>query len=114
MELKALCDSMSHMPMKLALSTWVMLAHITLITISYPYVPGVFKSQNNRTTEFWSLKDLGDAGITEQYPCPQIFARSGLRRSERIQNGLAYTECWSWKRSLNQPILQMWKLSPRK
>lgn len=84
MELKAVCDSTSHVPTKPALSTWVMLAHVTRITISY--VPGVFKSGNNRTTEFWSLKDLGDAGITEQ-----ILARLGLRGSERIQNRLAYT-----------------------
>lgn len=87
MELKVLCDSTSHVPMKPALPTWVMLTHVTLITTSSSCVPGVFKSGNNRTTEFWSLKDLGNAGITEQYMCPQTLARSGLRRSERIRIG---------------------------
>lgn len=59
-----------------------------VIPISYSCTPGIFKSENDGTTEFWSFKGLGDPRITERYSCPQFLARLGHRRSEKIKKKL--------------------------
>lgn len=100
-------DCTGHMPTKLAPATQAMLATVSLITVSYSSNWRTVEQQNSGVSRILAIPELQNGiralvSLLEQGPEDQ----------EKIKHSLANTECWSWKRSLNQPVLQMWKWRP--